>query len=97
MQLRETLSRDLIKPRASPSRMMSTPSASNVGHDSPDGKEQLVGASTAAAHGVVDDGEVKKRKKTSSHGVLGPRFSEDYSGPSGHSPNHHRTTPCGPC
>ena len=97
MQLRATLNKDPMERRASYGRPMNTRGTSEGRQDSPGRKEQLVG-STPAAHGAVDDGVVrKKEKKTSSHAAVVPRFSEDYSGPSGHSRNHHRTTPCGPC
>ncbi|CAO2187134.1 unnamed protein product [Urochloa humidicola] len=50
--------------------------------------------STARA-AVQEDGEVKKKR---THHDVGPRLiHEDYAGPSGHSPNHHRTIRCGPC
>ncbi|CAO2164268.1 unnamed protein product [Urochloa humidicola] len=50
--------------------------------------------STARA-AVEEDGEVKKKR---THRDVGPRLiHEDYAGPSGHSPNHHRTIRCGPC
>ncbi|KAG2577637.1 hypothetical protein PVAP13_6NG193000 [Panicum virgatum] len=52
-------------------------------------------ASTARAAAAEEDGEVKKRTRT--HRVVAPTLiHEDYAGPSGHSPNHHRTIRCGP-
>ncbi|KAF8713003.1 hypothetical protein HU200_028793 [Digitaria exilis] len=44
-----------------------------------------------------DDGEVRKKTRTSrSHHVVAPTLihDEDYAGPNGHSPNHHRTIRC---
>nr|CAB3482270.1 unnamed protein product [Digitaria exilis] len=53
-----------------------------------------------AAPAEDDDGEVRKKTRTSrSHHVVAPTLihDEDYAGPNGHSPNHHRTIRCGPC
>ncbi|CAL5010393.1 unnamed protein product [Urochloa decumbens] len=48
--------------------------------------------STARAS-AEEEGEAKKTRTD-----VAPRFiHEDYAGPSGHSPNHHRTIRCGPC
>lgn len=93
MQLRATLGKEPASQwRASPgSRPMNKPRASNGGHADLGHKEEAIGAT--AALDAVKDTEVKRMKKMGSY----PRFSEDYSGPSGHSPNHHRATPCGPC
>ncbi|PAN33561.1 hypothetical protein PAHAL_6G045900 [Panicum hallii] len=52
-------------------------------------------ASTARA-AAEEDGE--RKKKMRAHREVAPRLiHEDYAGPSGHSPNHHRTIRCGPC
>ncbi|CAL5008200.1 unnamed protein product [Urochloa decumbens] len=56
-------------------------------------ERHLTSAARAAA--AEEEGEVKK---TRTHHDVAPRFiHEDYAGPSGHSPNHHRTIRCGPC
>ena len=48
------------------------------------------------ARAAEEDGERKKKMKTRRE--VAPRLiHEDYAGPSGHSPNHHRTIRCGPC
>ncbi|XP_008678248.1 uncharacterized protein [Zea mays] len=53
----------------------------------------------AAAKEEDGGGEVKKTMwRTHRREVAAPRFiHQDYAGPSGHSPNHHRAIPCGPC
>ncbi|KAG2581828.1 hypothetical protein PVAP13_6KG046500 [Panicum virgatum] len=44
------------------------------------------------------DGERRRKKKMRARREAAPRLiHEDYAGPSGHSPNHHRTIRCGPC
>ncbi|XP_066353472.1 uncharacterized protein [Miscanthus floridulus] len=66
-----------------------------------------LGGSTTPGHRLTastgraaeTDGEAKKmRTHRGPRGVVAPRLiHEDYVGPSGHSPNHHRAIPCGPC
>jgi len=43
------------------------------------------------------DGERRKKKMRARREVAPRLIHEDYAGPSGHSPNHHRTIRCGPC
>jgi hypothetical protein len=73
-----------------PSSSAAGPSAEKVS----DATERHL-TSTARAAAEEEDGEVKKMR---SHREVAQRLiNQDYAGPSGHSPNHHRAIRCGPC
>ncbi|KAG2577007.1 hypothetical protein PVAP13_6NG075000 [Panicum virgatum] len=53
---------------------------------------------STTARAAEEDGERKKMKMMRTRREVAPRLiHEDYTGPSGHSPNHHRPIRCGPC